>query len=64
MNSTIDKVKAEFQCKESIQKESLLYLVLIMQGGMQILLKTITSKTITWEVAASDLNDNVSAKFQ
>jgi ubiquitin C len=41
----------------NIQKESTLHLVL---GSMQIFMKTLTSKTITFEVESSDTIDNVS----
>merc|ERR1711988_1573780 len=46
----------------SIQKESTLHLVLRLRGGMQIFVKTLTGKTITLEVEASDTIDNVKAK--
>jgi len=38
----------------NIQKESTLHLVLRLRGGMQIFVKTLTGKTITLEVEASD----------
>merc|ERR1711860_199896 len=38
----------------NIQKESTLHLVLILRGGMQIFVKTLTGKTITLEVEPSD----------
>merc|ERR1712124_146997 len=38
----------------NIQKESTLYLVLRLRGGMQIFVKTLTGKTITLEVESSD----------
>ncbi|KAJ7686004.1 hypothetical protein B0H17DRAFT_1224851, partial [Mycena rosella] len=43
----------------NIQKESTLHLVLRLRGGMQILVKTFTGKTITLEVESSDTIDNV-----
>merc|ERR1711909_208135 len=48
----------------NIQKESTLHLVLRMGGGMQIFVKTLTGKTITLDVEASDTIDNVKAKIQ
>ena len=48
----------------NIQKESTLYLVLRLRGGMQIFVKTLTGKTITLEVEPSDTIDNVKAKIQ
>ena len=48
----------------NIQKESTLYLVLHLRGGMQIFVKTLTGKTITLEVEASDTIENVKAKIQ
>ena len=38
----------------NIQKESILHLVLRMRGGMQILVKTLTGKTITLECEPND----------
>jgi len=35
-----------------------------MHGGMQIFVKTLTGKTITLEVEASDTNENIKAKIQ
>ena len=46
------------------QKESTLHLVLRLRGGMQIFVKTVTGKTITLEVEASDLIEDVKAKIQ
>ena len=46
------------------QKESALHLVLRLGGGMQIVVKTLTGKTITLDVQASDTIDNVKAKIQ
>merc|ERR1712158_300974 len=48
----------------NIQKESTLHLVLRLRGGMQIFVKTLTGKTITLEVEASDTIENVKAKFK
>merc|ERR1712137_1182612 len=48
----------------NIQKESTLHLVLNLRGGMQIFVKTLTGKTITLDVEASDSIDNVKAKIQ
>merc|ERR1711908_249736 len=44
--------------------ESTLHLVLRLRGGMQIFVKTLTGKTITLDVEASDTIDNVKAKIQ
>jgi hypothetical protein len=38
--------------------------VLRLRGGMQIFVKTLTGKTITLEVEASDTIENVKAKIQ
>merc|ERR1712221_35291 len=40
------------------------HLVLRLRGGMQIFVKTLTGKTITLEVEASDTIENVKAKIQ
>merc|ERR1711924_271331 len=48
----------------NIQKESTLHLVLRLRGGMQIFVKTLTGKTITLDVEASDTIDNVKQKIQ
>ncbi|XP_074242723.1 polyubiquitin [Saimiri boliviensis] len=48
----------------NIQKESTLHLILRLRGGMQIFVKTLTSKTITLEVEPSDTIENVKAKIQ
>merc|ERR1711943_80660 len=48
----------------NIQKEATLHLVLRLRGGMQIFVKTLTGKTITLEVEASDTIENVKAKIQ
>jgi len=47
-----------------IQKESTVHLVLRLRGGIQILVKTLTGKTITPDVGVSDTIDNVKAKIQ
>ena len=47
----------------NIQKESTLHLVLRLRGGMQIFVKTLTGKTITLDVEASDTIDNVAWHF-
>ena len=48
--------------KISITKRE--HLVLRLRGGMQIFVKTLTGKTITLEVEASDTIENVKAKIQ
>ena len=48
----------------NIQKESTLHLVVRLRGGMQIFVKTLTGKTITLEVEASDSIEKVKAKIQ
>lgn len=48
----------------NIQKESILHLVLRLRGEIQIFVKTLTAKTITLEVGASDTIENVKAKIQ
>merc|ERR1711918_296659 len=48
----------------NIQKESTLHLVLRLRGGMQIFVKTLTGKTITLDVEASDTIENVKTKIQ
>ena len=48
----------------NIQKESTLWLVLRLRPGMQIFVKTLTGKTITLEVEASDTIENIKAKIQ
>nr|GFA03482.1 hypothetical protein [Tanacetum cinerariifolium] len=50
----------------NVQKESTLHLVLRLRGGImqQISVKTLTGKTITFEVASSDTIDNVKDKIQ
>ncbi|KAG6744096.1 hypothetical protein POTOM_052805 [Populus tomentosa] len=48
----------------NIQKESTLHLVLRLRGGMQVFVKTLTGKTITFEVESSDTIDNVNTKIQ
>ena len=48
----------------NIQKESTLHLVLRLRNGMQIFVKTLTGRTITLEVEASDTIECVRAKIQ
>ena len=49
----------------NIRKESIIYLnVLHPHGGMQILVKTLTGKTITLKVEVSDTVENIKAKIQ
>ena len=48
----------------NIQKEDTLHLVLNLRGGMQIFVKTMTGKTITLHVEASDTIENVKEKIQ
>merc|ERR1711918_335675 len=48
----------------NIQKESTLHLVLRLRGGMQIFVKTLTGKTITLDVEASDSIENIKSKIQ
>ncbi len=48
----------------NIQAESNIHLVLRLRGGMQIFVKTLTGKTITLDVEASDTIENVKTKIQ
>ena len=48
----------------NIQKESTLHLILRLRGGMQLFMKTLTGKTITLEVEASDTIENVKTRVQ
>ncbi len=48
----------------NIQKESTLHLVLKLRGGMLIVVKTLTGKTINLEVQASSSIENVKAMIQ
>ena len=48
----------------NIQKESTLHLLLRLLGYMQIFVKTLTGKTITYEVKPSDTIKNVKFKIQ
>ncbi|EAR98258.1 polyubiquitin (macronuclear) [Tetrahymena thermophila SB210] len=48
----------------NISKESTLHLVLRLRGGMQIFVKTLTGKTITLDLEASDTIENVKSKIQ
>ena len=59
-----DLISERMRCvvpSPQIQKESTLHLVLRLRGGMQIFVKTLTGKTITLDVEASDSIDNVKA---
>ena len=47
----------------NIQKESTFHLVFHLHGGMQIFVKTLIGKTITFEVKLSDTIDNMKAKI-
>ncbi|XP_050899361.1 polyubiquitin 11 [Lathyrus oleraceus] len=48
----------------NIQKESTLHLVLRLRGGMQIVVMTLSKKTITLEVESSDRIDDVKGKIE
>ncbi|GAA6095611.1 ubiquitin, partial [Tachysurus ichikawai] len=48
----------------NIQKESTLHLVLRLRGGMQIFVKMLTGKTITFEIELNDTIENIKAKIQ
>ena len=48
----------------NIQREATLHLVFILREEMLIYVKTLTGKTITLDVAASDTIENVKAKIQ
>ena len=48
----------------NIQKESTLDLIILLPGGMQIFVKTLTGKKIALEVESSDTIDNVKTKIQ
>jgi ubiquitin C len=48
----------------NIGKESTLFLILRLRGGLQIFVKTLTGKTITLEVESSDTIENVKQKIQ
>jgi len=48
----------------NVQNESNLHLVLRLRGGMQIFVKTLTGKTITFDVEGSDSIESVKAKIQ
>ncbi|CAL9081086.1 unnamed protein product, partial [Musa textilis] len=47
----------------SIQKESTLFLVLRLRGGMQIFVKMLTGRTVTIEVESSDTVADLKAKI-
>ena len=48
----------------NIRNDTILHLVVRLRGGMEIYAKTLTGKTITLEVEASDTIENVKAKIQ
>jgi len=48
----------------NIQKHSTLHLILILRGGCQIFVKTLTGETITLEIEPSDSVENVKTKIQ
>jgi ubiquitin len=48
----------------SIQKESILHLLVLRRGGMQIFVKTLTGKTLTLEVEPSDSIKKIKQKIQ
>ncbi|CAG9317509.1 unnamed protein product [Blepharisma stoltei] len=48
----------------NIQKESTLHLVLRLRGGMHIFIKTLTGKTITFDIESSDTIGDFKAKIQ
>ena len=48
----------------NILKESTLYLLLRLRGGMQVFVKTVTGKTITLDVEPSDTIDKTKQKIQ
>mmetsp|Transcript_89324 Transcript_89324/g.154679 ORF Transcript_89324/g.154679 Transcript_89324/m.154679 type:complete len:87 (+) Transcript_89324:102-362(+) len=47
-----------------MQEESTLHLVRHLRGGIQILVKTLTVKTVTLEVEFNDTIENFKAKMQ
>ncbi|CAF1114357.1 unnamed protein product [Rotaria sp. Silwood1] len=47
----------------NIQKESTLHLVLRLRGGMQIFVKTLTGKTMTFEVEPNDTIEKLKMKI-
>ncbi|XP_047393398.1 polyubiquitin-C-like [Sciurus carolinensis] len=60
-SDTIETVKLEDWCTfpdQHIQKESTQNLVLHLQGGMQIFVKTLTGNTFTLKVDPSDIMEN------
>ncbi|XP_047393648.1 polyubiquitin-B-like [Sciurus carolinensis] len=62
-----DTIELEYGCTLSdynSKKESTLYLVLYLLGGLQIFMKSLTDTTITLEVETSDTIETVKAKIQ
>lgn len=53
-----------FSFRSINHKESTFHLVLRFLGGMQIFIKTLIRKIITWKVESSNTIDNVKAKIQ
>ena len=51
-------------CDYNVQKEDTLHLVLRLRGEMQIFVKTLTGKTLTLEVEASDTIETIKAEIQ
>jgi ubiquitin C len=47
----------------NIQKESTLHLVLRLRGGMQIFVRTLTGKTMTFEVQANETMQDIKKKI-
>ena len=48
----------------NVKRESILHLILRLRGGMEIFVQTLTGKTISLEVEASDTIGNVKCKIQ
>jgi len=47
----------------NIQKENTIHLVLRLRGGMQIFVKTLTGKTITFDVEQDDTVQSLKSKI-